>query len=1104
MFTSISRGHPKANHAYICTSCLSQLSTRLDFDALNLASAAPLQPPRIRTQRFSTTTNHGKSKGDSNITGAAKKEDSLKEHAAKPSKQSTLRRRRPRRVSDILAKQKPFLDAVRRAVKKQDQEDKKTSRDNLPLVYSDDGDLTASGKGVGKVSTKSEPKGKGDKQVAKSTIPKTKKSSKPTQAADTKGIPKKQNEGSKTKKGSKTGERSKPKTAELGVDPEASPRIRNIISNRGRLLSEKLVWDFVAMDRMKLNPQIAQPLTASSTIQELINQNGVGTARKVLIKALTADILSDEDKTKVMRTLRETMPKLHSRVESSQKPVPISESLKGNIGAFENMKDAMKSSDRMESEKKTAKWKSNWMKPGLKEQEIQTIESEKLQLVPIESAQPPVPGLSYGLERVLFNPGVYYLQDPRSRVFNFDPYLQKIMPASEFDFNALKEYITSSRDEALLSVATELKKKYTGSTSSMTSALSHFHFLLSNWRPLKTSNLSKSFPASFDTFTALSRGPSAIFLRYKDGVYAIDADKEYDTANILMMLGKSMEKLLTLSTEDFEKYRRMNSNQISEEERNAPEAFHYSTLGDFLMRSQLDAYDPRLPGTGMFDLKTRAVVSIRMDVDQYEQATGYEIRSRHGEYESFEREYYDMVRSAFLKYSLQVRMGRMDGIFVAYHNTERIFGFQYVSLSEMDYAIHGSEDTTTGDSEFKVSLELLNRVLDRATAAFPEKSLRIHFETREGVAPFTYIFAEPVEEVEINRIQQSSKAKIDEFEREVLGMNKPQKTKEELLKDAEWQATQAQVEEGLFNDEIGLSDAVDDIISAAQDTGVSSFQDYQRTDEHSARSASEAFGDDETGVAEREDESNLEEIDGVEEIEENMENEDKEEEEEEEEEEREDKDDGLQSAQVEGEEAQAGDVGPGAKSEHATEETQDNMFGGPELVENDSAVSIDETIAGDSESQAIDAENSSADNASSLGSKESAAEKAAENRPLMAMILTVRNKVNDEYVKRPQNLTATDKWTVEYALAEMPTQERAWSFYEKTKVRRAKVLTKNMEEQKENGWNSKYIDSLQKLAQKGRNWRKQQDEIDRNNPPQVLYPKEVGQENATVKEDKKD
>jgi hypothetical protein len=164
--------------------------------------------------------------------------------------------------------------------------------------------------------------------------------------------------------------------------------------------------------------------------------------------------------------------------------------------------------------------------------------------------------LSYGLDRVLFNPGVYHLQDPRSRVFNFDPYLQTIMPVHEFDFNALKQYITSSRDQTLLRKTREQKKKYTGSTSSMTSALAHFHFLLSQWRPISTGNLSKMFPVEYKTFTALQRGPNAIFLRHKDGVYAIDADKQYDTANILMMLGKSMEKLLTLSTDEFERYRR--------------------------------------------------------------------------------------------------------------------------------------------------------------------------------------------------------------------------------------------------------------------------------------------------------------------------------------------------------------------------------------------------------------------------------------------------------------------------------------------------------------------------------------------------------------------
>jgi hypothetical protein len=46
----------------------------------------------------------------------------------------------------------------------------------------------------------------------------------------------------------------------------------------------------------------------------------------------------------------------------------------------------------------------------------------------------------------------------------------------------------------------------------------------------------------------LLRAPTAMFLRYKEkeDIYAIDADKEYDYANILMNLGKSMEKQLTM------------------------------------------------------------------------------------------------------------------------------------------------------------------------------------------------------------------------------------------------------------------------------------------------------------------------------------------------------------------------------------------------------------------------------------------------------------------------------------------------------------------------------------------------------------------------------
>ena len=38
----------------------------------------------------------------------------------------------------------------------------------------------------------------------------------------------------------------------------------------------------------------------------------------------------------------------------------------------------------------------------------------------------------------------------------------------------------------------------------------------------------------------------------------------------------------------------------------------------FVMRSQLDCQDRRLPGTGVFDIKTRAALPIRLDLLNYE------------------------------------------------------------------------------------------------------------------------------------------------------------------------------------------------------------------------------------------------------------------------------------------------------------------------------------------------------------------------------------------------------------------------------------------------------------------------------------------------------
>jgi hypothetical protein len=575
--------------------------------------------------------------------------------------------------------------------------------------------------------------------------------------------------------------------------------------------------------------------------------------------------------------------------------------------------------------------------------QLRTVKAEDLAITPVDENVVPVPGLSHDLSRVLFNPGVYQLQDARSRVYNFDPYLQHIMPVTEFDFNALKDYITSSKDDTLSKIASQRRRKYVGSSSSMTGMLVHFHFLLSHWREINLNTLSRGFPEKLTSFTAIQRAPSAIFLRYKDGHYAIDADKEHDSANILMSLGRSLEKLFTLEKDEFERYRKSNQTQFSEEERSAPESYHYSEMGNFLMRSQLDAHDPRLPGTGMFDLKTRAVVSIRMNTSRHEDGLGYQIKERFGGWESYEREFFDMIRSAFLKYSLQVRMGRMDGIFVAFHNVERIFGFQYVSLPELDLHLHGQSDTVLGDQEFKISLALLDEVFERATKKYPGQSLRFHFETRNTATPFMYIFAEPVSEEEIRKIQESKKGEIAEFEKRLFGM------------------------------------------AGAQTAGPESDED---TKSKSSLPTNSSTGD--AGVA---------------------------------------------------------------------------FFD-----------SIGKSLK-DSMESSNDSSNDASSNVSS--------EPKEEPKEVLGMVLTIRNKVNGQIVLRPEDLEASDKWTVDYTLTEMDRISRARDLYSACKNRRKAEVSRNDAEQDVAA--NYYLRKLREITQRGAKWRREQDELDRGREAVVLY-----------------
>lgn len=80
---------------------------------------------------------------------------------------------------------------------------------------------------------------------------------------------------------------------------------------------------------------------------------------------------------------------------------------------------------------------------------------------------------------------------------------------------------------------------------------------------------------------------------------------------------------------------------------------------------------------------------MRYDISNYIDYLDYDITKYKGAHSSFEREFYDLIRGGFLKYIMQMKIGRMQGATIAYHNTQKIYGFQYIKLEDMEKRVFG-------------------------------------------------------------------------------------------------------------------------------------------------------------------------------------------------------------------------------------------------------------------------------------------------------------------------------------------------------------------------------------------------------------------------------
>lgn len=367
--------------------------------------------------------------------------------------------------------------------------------------------------------------------------------------------------------------------------------------------------------------------------------------------------------------------------------------------------------------------------------------------------QPPIATLGHGLERTLQNPGVHIIYDRKAKTNNFTPFLRRIHQPDEIDFRAITPFITTSQDQQIHDLANMNQCRYKGSTSSLSGALVPLYLLLSNFRPTASRAL-PSFRDMTSVFTPATRKPNSIVLRphsKEAHIYSIDSWKPpiASSNKILMDLGKSLERMLTMEPNDFEqRYVKSNNGRSGHiplrSYDHEPEAYTYMKLGKIIARSQLDCawQDEQRNKKFVFDIKTRAIMPIRINVQEYQKYSNHSLHSINGISHSYEREFYDMVRSVFIKYSFQARIGRMDGMFVSFHNTKEMFGFEYIPLEEIDTYVFGSH--YMGEQTLVHCMKLLEIVCDTITERHPGVALKTTFWVKKIDPYFVDIFVEPI------------------------------------------------------------------------------------------------------------------------------------------------------------------------------------------------------------------------------------------------------------------------------------------------------------------------------------------------------------------------
>lgn len=331
------------------------------------------------------------------------------------------------------------------------------------------------------------------------------------------------------------------------------------------------------------------------------------------------------------------------------------------------------------------------------------------------------PHLFHNLEKIVRTEGIY----PSDQFPKEARICPKITPEL---YKRFTNYTRPSNDKLLHSVTTAEKCKYMTGSSSLTESLQQLYYVISNFKSPDITGLGKNYDHLNMNYMSAYRKPTTFLLRkLPGGIYAIDGDKGPidENAQILLMGGIVLEGLFTTEPTIFARLCDL-TKEISPMDKEVIEAssrsFRFRKIGNLIVRSQIDCEALDEEGNPfVFEIKTRATAPIRYDLNNYFKYLDYKLTKRNGLHSSYEREYFDLIRSILLKYFFQIKIGKMDGAFIAHHNTDEIFGYEYVKIDEIEKRLFGCAEIS--EQVLKICLAMFQDILDDVTSKYPNDEL---------------------------------------------------------------------------------------------------------------------------------------------------------------------------------------------------------------------------------------------------------------------------------------------------------------------------------------------------------------------------------------------